>query len=138
MMWLQAVTQAAQNAQVAQVAIDVAKAASDAASKSPDTIATMTSFIHTMIGLIGLAGTGVSTYVALMLKAEVANTNTELAKIRTEMAQAETKQVMSRSADRDETRTWINGSFMRAKEVDAKLDGIQSQIDDLRESKKAA
>lgn len=70
----------------------------------------------------------VASFVSISQHAETQKVRTEMQKIRTEIAEAHTASVVARSNERDELRTWINGSFMRAKIVEAELNGMDARI----------
>ena len=59
-------------------------------------------------------------------------TKLAMTQLRLEMTEARAKDAEQRAEARLEMRDWINGSFMRAKEVDAKLNDINNRVDELK------
>ena len=51
--------------------------------------------------------------------------------MRAALAEMRAAAAEARSKDREETRDWINGSFMRAKEVEREFDGFKSRLSKL-------
>ena len=76
------------------------------------------------IAVIGALGSVASGYVALTLKAQVAD-------LRREAAEARLRDAEARLKDREETRAWINGSFMRSAVVEARWMEMQHRLREL-------
>ena len=51
--------------------------------------------------------------------------------MRAALAEMRAAAAEARTRDREETRTWINGSFMRSKEVEKEFDGFKSRLSSL-------
>lgn len=64
--------------------------------------------------LASVAASAVAAYFAAALRAEVESLRREISD--------------HRLTDREELKTWINGSFMRSKEAAAKFDSIMSRL----------
>jgi hypothetical protein len=78
--------------------------------------------IEALTGLACAIAALVAGYFALSLRSAIET-------LRTEIAEARTKDSESRVKERDELKTWINGSFMRAKIVEAEISGMDSRVE---------
>ena len=81
-----------------------------------------------VISAIGLIASLISGWVALALRAESADLRTELEKMRTEFANQRVSYAERRAEEFQSLRKDINGSYMRANEVRAIIEGIQAEI----------
>lgn len=66
----------------------------------------------------------VSVFITQFNRSMMQSVKLEIAQLRLEMAE-------TRSKDRDDLRSWINGSFLRAREVEAKFEGLDRRIDEV-------
>lgn len=73
-------------------------------------------------GLAQVLAAGATAWVMLYIRAE-------LAKIRLEMSEQRSAEAAARATDKLETRNWINGSFMRAALVEARLKDMADRLD---------
>ena len=80
-----------------------------------------------IIALLCALGAAATTWLNLSLRATVAELKTGLEKMRTEIAD-------HRREDMEQTRTWINGSFMRAPEVRAMLTALDGRVSALEKA----
>ena len=71
-------------------------------------------FVKIGIAVASAASAVISGYVALTVKASIASLETRLAE--------------QRSADKEELKQWINGSFMRSREVDVRLHESERRV----------
>ena len=84
--------------------------------------------VHMVVPLcavISLAATGIATWTALAVKSAIKD-----AILAT--ANARILELQERAADKDETRRWINGSFMRAKEAEGQLTSLHDDLKAIR------
>ena len=72
---------------------------------------------HAITAVASALAALVCAYFSLVVRGEVA-------KLRAEIAE-------SRMRDREDLRQWINGSFMRARETQAKLDEMEHRLDNV-------
>jgi hypothetical protein len=54
--------------------------------------------------------------------------------VKLSMAEMRLEIANGRAQDRDETRAWINGSFLRAREVEEKFRGLEHRIEEVERS----
>lgn len=73
-------------------------------------------------GVVAVVGGAVSAFTNAVVKTSVSGLKSQVQQWR--------------SADKDEIRTWINGSFLRAHEARAKMEGLERTIEDHHESTK--
>lgn len=78
-------------------------------------------FAGIILQALTMVGAVVTAFVGLYTRANVANLAKELATLRTEIS-------AGRAEDREENRNWINGSFMRASTVEAKLEHFEGWL----------
>lgn len=72
-------------------------------------------------------------YIALSVQAGNAAIRLEIANLRTKMAENYAKDLERRAAERAELMKWINGSFMRATVVEARLIEIERRIQNVED-----
>lgn len=70
-----------------------------------------------VLDLVSMAGSAAAAWLALNLRTVRAEIKAELLETRRELTELQTKSL-------EHQREWINGSFMRAKEVSARIDHI--------------
>jgi len=81
-----------------------------------------------VIAGIGLAASLISGWVALVLRAEAADLRVELERMRVEFANQRVSYAERRADEFQKLRSDINGSYMRANEVRAIVEGIETEI----------
>jgi hypothetical protein len=81
-----------------------------------------------VVSAVGLIASLISGWVALALRAESADLRTELERMRTEFANQRVSYAERRADEFQKLRSDINGSYMRANEVRAIVEGIQVEI----------
>ena len=80
--------------------------------------------IEVVTGILCALAAAISVYTVLTIKASIADLRTEIANQRTDDA-------AKRNTERDELKSWINGSFMRAAIVKGEIDGVTARVDRL-------
>jgi len=80
--------------------------------------------LEAITGVVCALAALVSVYTVLTVKASIAD-------LRTEIANQRTLDAAKRTEERDELKSWINGSFMRAAIVKGEIDGVTARVDRL-------